>query len=306
MSSGEVTQTLDYYPYGSQRIATGSFSEQRRFIGEEFDGDTEFSYLNARYYQGSRGQFMSQDPVFLAVGDPMRARQIAARELIEILADPQLLNSYAYARDNPIGSRDPQGTCPMCPFIVAGGLGAIGGIGVQAFNDFYSGDFSNRTWQQNLSSYGVAAVSGATVSVGTLGAGVVALGAGFSAGATTLFVAGTAGTLTGGTMVAGNRVLGQPTNPTDVIVSSGISTLSAGTLRTLPRVPGRLPNFNTQAFYTGAHTARQAAEEFIANSMQILGKTAVTAGAPAGSGGGVDVWAIVKSAFSQYYAEGGK
>ena len=65
---GEVTQTLDYYPYGSQRIATGSFSEQRRFIGEEYDPDTEFSYLNARYYQGSRGQFMSQDPVFLAMG----------------------------------------------------------------------------------------------------------------------------------------------------------------------------------------------------------------------------------------------
>jgi len=41
---------LDYYPYGSQRITTGSFSEQRRFIGEELDGDTEFSYLNARYY----------------------------------------------------------------------------------------------------------------------------------------------------------------------------------------------------------------------------------------------------------------
>ena len=65
---GEVTQTLDYYPYGSQRITSGSFSEQRRFIGEEYDGDTEFSYLNARYYQGSRGQFMSQDPVFLGIG----------------------------------------------------------------------------------------------------------------------------------------------------------------------------------------------------------------------------------------------
>jgi RHS repeat-associated protein len=31
-------------------------------IGEEYDSETEFSYLNARYYQGSRGQFMSQDP----------------------------------------------------------------------------------------------------------------------------------------------------------------------------------------------------------------------------------------------------
>jgi RHS repeat-associated protein len=65
---GVVSQTLDYYPYGSQRIASGSSSEQRRFIGEEFDGDTELSYLNARYYQGSRGQFMSQDPVFVNLG----------------------------------------------------------------------------------------------------------------------------------------------------------------------------------------------------------------------------------------------
>jgi RHS repeat-associated protein len=61
---GDVVQTLDYYPFGSQRIAIGSFSEQRRFIGEHYDPETEFSYLNARYYQGSRGQFMSQDPVF--------------------------------------------------------------------------------------------------------------------------------------------------------------------------------------------------------------------------------------------------
>ena len=76
---GEVTQTLDYYPYGSQRIATGSSTEQRRFIGEEFDGDTEFSYLNARYYQGSRGQFMSQDPVFLLIGDSTGRESDAAR-----------------------------------------------------------------------------------------------------------------------------------------------------------------------------------------------------------------------------------
>ena len=93
---GEVTQTLDYYPYGSQRIATGSFSEQRRFIGEEYDGDTEFSYLNARYYQGSRGQFMSQDPA--SRDDPGK-----------FLADPQQLNSYAYARNNPIRFLDKSG-----------------------------------------------------------------------------------------------------------------------------------------------------------------------------------------------------
>jgi hypothetical protein len=53
--NGAVVQTLDYYPYGSQRIASGSHSEQRRFIGEEYDGDTEFSYLNARYIRAHGG-----------------------------------------------------------------------------------------------------------------------------------------------------------------------------------------------------------------------------------------------------------
>jgi RHS repeat-associated protein len=107
-SSGAVTQTLDYYPYGSQRIATGSFAEQRRFIGEELDGDTEFSYLNARYYQGSRGQFMSQDPVFLTVGTAHH-RALTGLELAGYLSDPQGMNSYGYSRNNPLRLIDPDG-----------------------------------------------------------------------------------------------------------------------------------------------------------------------------------------------------
>ena len=118
---GEVTQTLDYYPYGSQRIASGSFSEQRRFIGEEFDGDTEFSYLNARYYQGSRGQFMSQDPVFLTVGSKDHNH----------LSDPQSLNSYGYSRNNPLRLKDPGGK----DFIEIGFSAAVGpyaaGVGLR-------------------------------------------------------------------------------------------------------------------------------------------------------------------------------
>jgi RHS repeat-associated protein len=113
-------QTLDYYPHGAQRIASGSFSEQRRFIGEEYDPDTEFSYLNARYYQGSRAQFMSQDPVFLALGDPRKMREIARRELMAILIDPQTLNSYAYARNNPLILVDKTGQIAFVPLIFIG------------------------------------------------------------------------------------------------------------------------------------------------------------------------------------------
>jgi RHS repeat-associated protein len=108
--NGEVVQTLDYYPYGSQRIATGSFDEQRRFIGEEYDGDTEFSYLNARYYQGSRGQFMSQDPVFVNLGVDRRTQAL--------LADPQLQNAYAYSRNNPLAYRDPTGEFVWVPVLL--------------------------------------------------------------------------------------------------------------------------------------------------------------------------------------------
>jgi RHS repeat-associated protein len=308
--NGEVVQTLDYYPYGSQRIATGSSDEQRRFIGEEYDGDTEFSYLNARYYQGSRGQFMSQDPAHLAIGDPAKLRGLTGLTEGHLLSDPQLLNSYSYGKNNPIAYKDPQGTCPFCPILLAGGFGAIGGIGVQAFNDFYSGDFSNRSWQDNLNAYSVAAGQGAIVGAGVAGAAIAAPFIGLTGGAATIAVGGTAGTLTAGTTLLGDYYLGRQTDIPGLVVGSGVSALTAGALKSLPKVPGRLPNFGTKAFYSGAHATRQAAEEFVSSSMQLLGQTAVGAAVPKGSSnsgpGGSDVWAVVRAAISQYYAGGGK
>jgi RHS repeat-associated protein len=118
--NGDVVQTLDYYPYGSQRVASGSFSEQRRYIGEEYDSDTDFSYLNARYYQGSRGQFISQDPVSLLLGDPNGIKQMTQREMMSILADPQILNSYSYARNNPLVIIDKSGEIAFVPLILSG------------------------------------------------------------------------------------------------------------------------------------------------------------------------------------------
>jgi RHS repeat-associated protein len=53
--------------------------------------------LNARYYDSSRGQFLSEDPVFL--GNP------AGQDLV----DPQSLNTYSYSEDNPITKEDANG-----------------------------------------------------------------------------------------------------------------------------------------------------------------------------------------------------
>src|SRR5262249_34245552 len=95
--NGNVVQTLDYYPYGATRVSVGtSTNEKRQFIGQ-FADDSTLSYLQARYYDPSRGQFLSEDPTFL--GDPKG----------QDLANPQSLNSYSYANDNPITQKDPTG-----------------------------------------------------------------------------------------------------------------------------------------------------------------------------------------------------
>jgi RHS repeat-associated protein len=96
-ASGTITQTLDYFPYGALRVSVStSTNEQRKFIGQ-FADQSNLDYLNARYYEASRGQFISQDPVFW--GDP----------LDQDLRNPQSLNSYSYANDNPITGKDPDG-----------------------------------------------------------------------------------------------------------------------------------------------------------------------------------------------------
>ncbi|MEK7539610.1 MAG: RHS repeat-associated core domain-containing protein, partial [Patescibacteria group bacterium] len=94
-AKGNIAQTLDYFPFGAPRINSGTDNPQRQFIGQMYDTDTNLSYLNARYYDGKKGQFISQDPVFWTPE--------------KILQDPQSMNSYSYARNNPITGSDPSG-----------------------------------------------------------------------------------------------------------------------------------------------------------------------------------------------------
>ena len=102
-----MQEVTDYAPYGSlnNHDQLGGFSEGRKYIGQYYDEGTQLSYLNARYYQSSRGQFISQDPVFL--GDPKKQN----------LQNPQSLNSYSYANDNPINSSDPSGMITQAQYV---------------------------------------------------------------------------------------------------------------------------------------------------------------------------------------------
>ncbi len=94
---GFLEETLDYYPYGSLRLKEQIvYDTPHKFAGSVHDTNTELNYMNARYYQGSRGQFISQDPMFWQLPSAL-------------LADPQQLNSYSYARNNPLIYKDPLG-----------------------------------------------------------------------------------------------------------------------------------------------------------------------------------------------------
>ena len=69
----------------------------------EIDAGVIPALLNARYYELARGQFISQDPVFWEVGLTQDGKLA--------LTNPQAINSYGYANDNPISTKDPNGRC---------------------------------------------------------------------------------------------------------------------------------------------------------------------------------------------------
>jgi RHS repeat-associated protein len=84
--SDAVVQTLDYFPYGSLRISSGtSTNERRKYIGQ-FSDDSGLNYLQARYQDPQRGQFISQDPTFVVVGSPDQLRQISQQDQQTFLA----------------------------------------------------------------------------------------------------------------------------------------------------------------------------------------------------------------------------
>jgi RHS repeat-associated protein len=106
-----VAQLLDYYPYGATRVSSTTFptNEKRQYIGQFSDLQTNLSYLNARYLDPQRGQFLSQDPVLLALGNKNQVKQLTQQDQQDSLMNPQQMNIYGYSRDNPITQKDPDG-----------------------------------------------------------------------------------------------------------------------------------------------------------------------------------------------------
>ncbi len=84
--NGEVTNWLDYDPYGNQTM--GNTSNPFRYCGEYFDEESGLIYLRNRYYNPETQRFITEDPI------------------------QDGLNWYAYCYNNPITFVDPTGLIP--------------------------------------------------------------------------------------------------------------------------------------------------------------------------------------------------
>ena len=100
-ASGEITQLLDYEPFGSVKTDEQyeDYEATEKFTGYELDDNTGLYYAGARYYHPDLGRFTAIDPL-----------QRKPTELLDRFGeDPQGLNAYSYANNNPLILVDPTG-----------------------------------------------------------------------------------------------------------------------------------------------------------------------------------------------------
>ena len=281
-ASGTLTELSDYYPYGAVRQDTGIPDDRKGYVGRDYDEDTGLGQFGARYFKSAVGRFISQDPVFWEVGQTSDGKAALSNpqtlnsgrtmgglnsgfasgwsgntrsrgnsiSQAEWLADPQAQNSYGYARNNPIKYIDPDGEAYQIP--IALGLGFAGGVVGQYYSDvvnnYQSGAQGLSVFKpaSSIETYGVRGTQGAIVGASALTGSPYIIG-----GATV------------GTSVLGNQWLGQQTNLTQTGVDAVLNAGTAGVFKLFPGVPGRLPNFGTQAFFTGKHTQQELTKEAI-------------------------------------------
>jgi len=88
-ATGAITRQR-YTPYGAHRGANATLPTDRGYLGKTEDDSTGLLATDNRYYDPTLARFISVDP-------------------LADLANPQTLNPYSYAANNPITYSDPSG-----------------------------------------------------------------------------------------------------------------------------------------------------------------------------------------------------
>jgi len=91
-SSGAITTSYTYEPFGTTTSTGASSTNSLQFTGRENDGAPGLYYYRARYYSPTFGRFIAEDPLGFPGGPDV--------------------NLYAYAGNNPVSLFDPSGLDP--------------------------------------------------------------------------------------------------------------------------------------------------------------------------------------------------
>jgi RHS repeat-associated protein len=118
-SAGTLCYDADFYPFGGERVVTNTCPQNYKFEGKERDTETGNDDFGARYYNSRLGRWLSAD--WSSVPAPVPYAN---------LTNPQTLNLYAMARDNPETFADLDGhdCCDLADIInfVGGFANALG------------------------------------------------------------------------------------------------------------------------------------------------------------------------------------
>jgi RHS repeat-associated protein len=131
-ASGALSQTYTYDSFGNLTNSSGSLTNFLRYSGREFDTESGFYFLRARYLDPTTGRFASEDPIRFGGG----------------------LDFYAYVANEPISRRDPRGlrpqSCPDCPSGKWSGAGINFG-GILGIGGAFTGIYRVDCWGGNMS-----------------------------------------------------------------------------------------------------------------------------------------------------------
>ena len=99
-SSGSVTTSYTYEPYGATSTSGSGSANPAQFTGREADA-TGLYYYRARYYSPTLSRFISEDPAGFAAGDP---------------------NLYRYVGGDPVNATDPSGMFIIAPCVAGAAI----------------------------------------------------------------------------------------------------------------------------------------------------------------------------------------
>ncbi|MBN1887926.1 MAG: VCBS repeat-containing protein [Thermoflexales bacterium] len=89
--SEAVTDRYTYDAWGDLLHSSGSTANDFLYNGQQYDPNSGYYFLRARYYDARSGRFITRDPVRGSLEDPLE------------------LNTYLYARADPVNYSDPSG-----------------------------------------------------------------------------------------------------------------------------------------------------------------------------------------------------